>query len=67
MTKGLKRDTFKAALVKKTAAAAGVSQRMVRYVIDGERTNPQILDFYMRLQDKENELLKEVKKLVPFN
>lgn len=60
------RDTINAARVIKTAECVGVSERYVNYVINGERNNDMVLSVFMEIQEGENKLLEEVKKLVPF-
>ena len=64
---GNKKDIQTTNLVKNTAEIMGVSTRFVRYVIGGERNNEQVFTCYMELLEGETKLIKEVKKLVPFN
>jgi hypothetical protein len=62
------RDTIRAARILRTAKITGVSTRHVRRVCEGEYTNDAVLETMVRLTQMENhidnELLKEVKKLV---
>jgi hypothetical protein len=60
-----KRNAALAARVNKTADITGVSKDFVRKVINGERENETVFSVYMSLYEGENELVKEVKKLVP--
>jgi hypothetical protein len=65
------RNTQKASRIVRTAQIAGVSERMVRYVLAGERTNETIMEIYMSLYESEREidtaLAQHVAKLVPLN
>lgn len=71
--KTIVRDSEKSFIVKKVADLHKVTPRYVNYILDGERTNDEILMTYMELQEginslvEENELLLAVKKLIPFN
>jgi precorrin-6B methylase 2 len=71
VTKGMekkdKRDTYRAALVLRTAEITGFSERYVRYVIGGGRENETVMATYMELLEGSNELVKRVRELVPFN
>lgn len=62
-----KRDAVLTSRVKKTAKITGVSDRYVRMIINGERTNDEVLSTYMFIQEGENKLLQQAKLLVPFN
>ncbi len=57
-------------LAPKVACIARKSVSLVKKVIRDERRNDHILDTYMELKEtideKENELLRAVKELVPF-
>ena len=66
MEKPKKRDTVKAARIKKTAELTGVSDRSVRRVINGDQDNPTVMQVYLELEEGENALLTAVKQLVPF-
>jgi predicted transcriptional regulator len=59
-----KRDSEKATRVKKAAKLCGVSPRAVYKVLNGDFDNDKVLTVYMTLQEEENKLLNEVKKLV---
>ncbi|MCX6210085.1 MAG: hypothetical protein NTZ59_11480 [Bacteroidetes bacterium] len=61
-----KRDAINAARVIKTAECVGVSTNLVQKVIRGERNNDKVLGVFMEIQEGENKLLEEVKKIVPF-
>jgi hypothetical protein len=66
------RDSLNAALVDKTVELTGVSKRHVYLVMSGDRYNPTVLNTYMELlegvnQVFENQMLKAVNELVPFN
>jgi predicted transcriptional regulator len=76
MNKTGKRDAERAARVKKTAIIVGVSEAMVYKVLIGDRNNEEVFNTYMDLLElereafetaKENHLLAEVEKIVPFN
>ena len=65
-----RRDAQFAARVKKIAKKGGVSERYVYMVLAMERTNEQILSDFMRLQEEEeqvfkNLMLEQVNQLVP--
>ncbi len=62
-----KRDTHRAARIKKTAALTGYSERYVRMVLDGDRQSEGVMAVFMAIKDGEDQLLTEVKKLIPFN
>lgn len=70
MEKTRKRDTERAARIIKTARIAGVSEKSVRRVLNGEQENEYVLDVYMALAEEdekiENELIEAVKELIPF-
>lgn len=61
-----KRDAINAARVIKTAECVGVSTSLVQKVIRGDRNNDKVLSVFMEIQEGENALLEQVKKLVPF-
>jgi hypothetical protein len=58
------------ARVKKVAGIVGVSERHVRYIIEGKRKNEVVFTCYMTLLENETEtekaLLKEVIRIKPF-
>lgn len=66
------RDPKKAFLVKKTAELHGVSTSLIYKILSGDRENDEIFMTYMDLKEgidsliQENEMLQEVKKLLPF-
>lgn len=53
--------------VKRTADICGVTVPHVYKVLRGDRNNEEIFTTYMELLERDNKLLEEVKKLVPFN
>jgi hypothetical protein len=65
------RNTQKASRIVRTAQIAGVSERMVRYVLAGERENETIMEIYMSLYENElqldSALAQHVAKIVPLN
>ena len=67
MEKTQRRDTIRAARVKRTAEIVGVSERYVNMVLEGERENEEVMIAFMELKEGENLLVESVKKLVPFN
>ena len=71
MLKMAERDTIRAARVQRTADITGVTPRAVRYILNGERENDDVLMVYMEIKEMEekldNDLKNEVNKLVPFN
>ena len=56
-----------AAFVQKTAELGGVSERYVRMVINGDRTNEDVFSTYMFLAEGTNKLLQAAKAHVQFN
>lgn len=62
-----KRDSIRAARVKKVAESLGKTPNYIRKVLNGVRENNQVLPLMMELQERENKLLEEVKKLIPFD
>lgn len=48
------------------ADISGFSKRHVRLVIDGERTNEDILEATILYEQGKSELIKKIKELVPF-
>jgi hypothetical protein len=60
-----KRDVERAARIKKTAYLTGFSERYVRMVMDGDRESENVLNVFMAISEGENELLNQVKKLIP--
>lgn len=71
MIKNRKRDTERAARIKRTAIITGYSQRYIQAVLSGDRENEQVESIYFSLLDADretdNKLLREVKRIVPFN
>lgn len=67
MEKKSTRDTVRAARIKRTAEIVGVSERYVQLVLNAERQNEEVLLVFMELDEGENKLVQEVKKLVPLN
>lgn len=61
-----KRDIKRAAIVELTAGITHKSKRSVQRVLVADQENKQVLDTYMFLDEGVNELLKQVKILVPF-
>lgn len=61
MEKKIKRESWQASLVRKTADLTGFSERYVRMVINGERDNQLVMNTYMTLWEGENTLLETVK------
>lgn len=61
-----KRDTIRAARLKKVAESIGVSTRYVRMVLADERNNPQVNMVMQEIIERENVLLEEVKRMIPF-
>ena len=65
-------DPMKTFIVKKMADKRGVSQSLIRKVINGDRINEELFSEYIELYQEatnlvENKLLKAVNELVPFN
>lgn len=61
-----KRDTFRAALIQQTAEKTGFSKRYVRYVLENDRRNENVMSVYMTLLEGTNHLIREVERIVPF-
>ena len=61
------RDTVRAARIKRTAEIVGVSERQVQRVLSADRENDKVLTVFFTLEEGENKLVQEVKKLVPLN
>lgn len=68
MTKVVAKNSIRcadrAAKVKKAAELAGVSTSMGYKVLNGERRNEEFMTAYMMLNEGENLLLQEVKKVL---
>lgn len=62
-----KRDARKRATVLETAEIAGVSVSLVEKVLKADRNNEKVLSVFMEITERHNELLQDVKDLVPFN
>lgn len=60
------RNIKRAALIQETADITGVSVRSVRRVLENERKNETVVAVYMTLLEGTNNLVKEVRQLVPF-
>lgn len=67
MKKPKKRDAEMAYRVKRTAELCGVDKASVYRILRGDRENEEVFTTYMELLERDNALLDEVKKLVPFN
>jgi nanoRNase/pAp phosphatase (c-di-AMP/oligoRNAs hydrolase) len=72
MTKQRTKDNQRALIVKKIAEKHGVSTSFVYMVTNGTRENEAILSDYMESFEKvndvfDNDLLKAVNHLLPFN
>lgn len=61
MEKKIKRESWQASLVRKTADLTGLSTRQVRRVINGDCDNQLVMSTYMTLWEGENTLLETVK------
>ena len=61
-----KRDVRRAANIKDTAEAMGVSTSLVRKTLDMTRNNDKVVEVFMFLHEGKNLLLEEAKRLVPF-
>lgn len=66
-----KKDAIHTARVQKTAKLCGVSTSLVYKVLSADRDNELVVSVFMTLKEKEteaeNQLLKEIEKLVPFD
>ena len=67
MEKKIKRDAFRASLVQKTAQITGLKENYIRKVLRSDRENETVMSVYMALLEGSNELVKQVKELVPFD
>ncbi len=67
MEKTKKRNTLQAAMVQRVADICKLTPRQVRRVIKGDSKNEDVLRIYMELQEGENELIKHIKEIIPFN
>ena len=65
MSKSYSRNIERAALIQKTADITGVSVRHVRRVLESEKKNETIVEVYMTLSELSNQLVDEVKRIVP--
>ena len=61
-----KRDAEMAYRVKRVAEICGVKIPSVYKILRGDRNNEEVFTTYMELRERDNKLLDEVKKLVPF-
>lgn len=66
MNKTTTRSAQQASRVQKTADLTGLSVRQVYRVINGKSDNEEVMQTYMFLAEGENELIRQVKALVPF-
>lgn len=60
-----KRDAIQASRVLRIAEKMGVSKRHVYRVIKGQCENEEILAMYITLCEMENEIIDEVRRIVP--
>ena len=67
MKKPNERSAENAFRVKRTADLTGMNATSVYRIIRGDRENEEVFTTYMELLERDNALLAEVKKLVPFN
>lgn len=67
MNQPKKRDAEMANRVKRTAELCGVCRPSVYRILRGDRVNEEVFTTYMELLERDNKLMEEVKKLVPFN
>lgn len=67
MKKPNQRSSEMAFRVKRTADITGKKPDTVYKIIRGDRENEEVFTTYMELLERDNALLEEVKKLVPFN
>jgi hypothetical protein len=67
MEKPNKRDAETAYRVKRIMEITGLTKDAIYKIIRGDRENEEVFSTYMDLQERDNALLAEVKKLVPFN
>jgi hypothetical protein len=61
------RSAEKAYRVKRTAEITGLKPDTVYAIIRGDRENEEVFTTYMELKERDDLLLQEIKKLVPFN
>lgn len=67
MNKPNKRDAEMAYRVKRVAELTGKNPASVYRILRGDRNNEEVFTTYMELLERDNQLMEEVKKLVPFN
>ena len=67
MEKPNRRDPAVTYRVKLTAELTGLTPNAIYKIIRGDRNNESVFETYMEIQERQNELLKAVKNLVPFN
>lgn len=67
MKNNKKRDTRRAANILDTAEITGLSTSQVQKVLRTDRNNDKVVAVFMELSERKNDLLEEVKKLIPFN
>jgi hypothetical protein len=63
----VRRDHARAGLIKKTMEITGYSKDTVKRVLNGTRTNHEVMACYLELKEGDNKLLKAVKEAVPFD
>ncbi len=66
MEKPNKRSAEVAFRVNRVAEITGLKPNTIYKVIRGDRENEEVFTTYMELLERDNALLEEVKKLVPF-
>ena len=66
MKKPNKRDSEMAYRVKRVAELCKKEPASVYRILRGDRSNEEVFTTYMELMERDNALLDEVKKLVPF-
>lgn len=66
MKKLNQRSSENAFRVKRVAEITGLKSNSVEKIIRGDRENEEVFTTYMELLERDNALLAEVKKLVPF-
>ena len=67
MKKPKQRSSENAFRVKRVAEITGLKPNSIQKIIRGDRENEEVFTTYMELLERDNALLAEVKKLVPFN
>ena len=67
MKKPNERNAELAFRVKMVAEITGLKPNGIYKILRGDRKNEEVFTTYMELLERDNLLLQEVKKLVPFN